>query len=94
MIVLGVIVIILLMSLLYVPEVIENIKLTSENKTFKQNNKELIKVNRHLMQQLTSKVSLSEFKEELITAYSLNREGNPLDIRKSAELFINENFDL
>lgn len=82
------------MSLLYVPEVIENIKLTSENKTFKQNNKELIKVNRHLMQQLTSKVSLSEFKEELITAYSLNREGNPLEIRKSAELFINENFDL
>ena len=86
--------IILLISLLYVPEVIENIKLTSENKTFKQNNKELIKVNRHLMQQLTSKVSLSEFKEELITAYSLNREGNPLEIRKSAELFINENFNL
>ena len=94
MIVLGMIAIILLISLLYVPEVIENIKLTSENKTFKQNNKELIKVNRHLMQQLTSKVSLSEFKEELITAYSLNREGNPLEIRKSAELFINENFNL
>ena len=94
MAILGTIIIITLLSTLYVLEVNENIKINSENKTFKQDNKELIKINKHLMQQLTSKVSLSEFKEELITAYSLNREESPLEIRKSAEKFINENFNL
>ena len=94
MVILGIIALSILFSSLYVMEVFENIKLKAENKTLKYSNKDLLEDNKELMQQLTSKVSLSEFKEELITAYSLNRKGNPLEIRKSAELFINENFNL
>ena len=95
MVILGIIALSILFSSLYVMEVFENIKLKAENKTLKYNHKDLLEDNKKLMQQLTSKVSLSELREELIKAYSLNRDYETiLKVRKDAEIFIDENFNL
>lgn len=95
MVILGILALSILFSSLYVMEVFENIKLKAENKTLKYSNKDLLEDNKELMQQLTSKVSLSELREELIKAYSLNRDYETiLKVRKDAEIFIDENFNL